>query len=416
MISTKNPLERAMDILCFALLFLLVFDPANKIFELKEITFLFICYLFVIILCLNSKRSYLNKQVFFVYLTLGLFIPSYGYFIGLIRDVNFSSEFAIGYLKSFSMLFILVVWAMLKHNYETAFVFLLTLLSALILLIYLSIGLEIFDIWTIIDWFDDNEVAKIGFRQFGELTTPMIFYKTSPLIVFAIAFYLNKKANLTNVVLSLICTLALVFSGTRANMFAAVILLVFAYMINFKNKFALKIILVSTLIILLFPMWSSFVSNFLDPNEYSNEIKLGHIRSYIAAFSSDSLVLLIGQGIGSGFYSDAFGEITNQTELVYLDFLRHYGLLVFIIILIALYLPVIKIWSKSKIKALSYGLYLIIAGTNPLIVSSTGMIAITYGYYLAYVYQDCNEASPKFRQPCAKLSHMNWFLRQKVVP
>lgn len=416
MISIKNPVERAMDILFVVLLFLLIFDPANKIFKLKELTFLCICYLFVIILCLNSKRYYLNKQIFIIYLTLGLLIPSYGYFIGLIRDINFSSEFAISYLKSFSLLFILVIWGILKRNYETQFVFLLTFLSALILLIYLSIGLEILDIWSIVDWFNDKEVAKIGFRQFGELKTPMIFYKTSPLLVFAIAFYLNKKANITNIVLTLICTLALLFSGTRANMFAAILLPMCAYILYSKIKIRLKVILVAAFIISLFTIWSSFLSNFFDPDDPSNVAKLGHAASYVEVMSNDCLTILVGQGIGAGFYSSGVDGIVQQTELVYYDFLRNYGMPVFIMLVFILFLPIIKIWQKSKIKAFGYGSYLIIAGTNPLIVSSTGMLAIAYGYYLAYIYQDSNETSPNFRQSRAELSYQDWVSGHHVVP
>jgi len=391
MLTARDAINKIITFLFIALFFILIFDPSNKIFKLKEVVFILIV-LFFTLYCFINKFFVLHKDIFFVYIVLGLIIPTYGYTTGFIRDINFLNDFALSYLKAFSMLFILVIWYVLKIDCEKTFIFLLTLLSVVILSIYIAASLELDNIWFIIDWLSSTEkdAAWIGVRQFGDLSVPFIFYKTSPLIVFAISFYLDKEASFRDIALSIICSLALFLSGTRANMLAAVILPVCAGIVLIRIKTSFKVFFVSVIIIaqiVLIPSFrADFIDPFIDPDEYGNAIKLGHVSSYIEVFGSDAWALIIGQGVGSGFYSIGFGRDAHITELTYYELIRHYGIFIALIIIILLWFPIIRIWRKSRIKAVSYGLYLIIGGTNPLIFGSTGMMAIAYGYYLAYIY------------------------------
>ena len=46
--------------------------------------------------------------------------------------------------------------------------------------------------------------------------------------------------------------------------------------------------------------------------------------------------------------------------------------------------PIRKIYYKSHIIAFSYFMYIIVAMTNPLLISSTGFLAISFAYLFAY--------------------------------
>ncbi len=92
--------------------------------------------------------------------------------------------------------------------------------------------------------------------------------------------------------------------------------------------------------------------------------------------------LIWGQGLGSEFYSKGFGYFTPQSELTYIDIIRMFGLPLGMFFIIITFYPV---WYLSK--SLKYDwaafyplvifcAYLFIAGTNPLLISSTGMLAM----------------------------------------
>jgi hypothetical protein len=95
-------------------------------------------------------------------------------------------------------------------------------------------------------------------------------------------------------------------------------------------------------------------------------------------------VIIIGMGMGSSFYSHGVGEFINSIEWSYLDLWRQMGLPMFIIFLVFLMRP---LTTKNKIPMhtkFGFVSYLIIAGTNPLLYSSTAYLYYIYMYYLIY--------------------------------
>ena len=96
----------------------------------------------------------------------------------------------------------------------------------------------------------------------------------------------------------------------------------------------------------------------------------------------------------AAFYSSGFLRVTNLTEWTYLELIRYFGILALVIIYI-FYRPLVNLWKNFQ-NNLSYTLfwaylaYLLIAGTNPLLLSSTGMVVLLIVY--SYVEKlKCNE-------------------------
>lgn len=127
----------------------------------------------------------------------------------------------------------------------------------------------------------------------------------------------------------------------------------------------------------------------METDELSNTIKYGHLDSYAALFDENPLFLIFGQGPGATFYSEGFGEVVVRTEWSYLDLIRNYGVFSLIIVFVFAK-PIFSFWKYRKQDDFnycmfwSYLVYLLIAGTNPLLMSSTGMIVLL----MAYSYED----------------------------
>ena len=129
----------------------------------------------------------------------------------------------------------------------------------------------------------------------------------------------------------------------------------------------------------------------LEENEASNMVKYAHLTSYKNLFNEHPEYLLLGQGPGTEFYSLGFREMTVKTEWTYLELIRNYGIMclpILYVILKPLYdLFALSVKQESTIAvALAYMIYLVIAGTNPLLLSSTGMFVLLSAYsYVACI-------------------------------
>ena len=133
-----------------------------------------------------------------------------------------------------------------------------------------------------------------------------------------------------------------------------------------------------------------------DKNEMSLQIKAGHLHSYKKLVTEHPLVLVFGEGAGSKFYSEGFKKETTLTEWSYAELVRWFGLFGAGIIVFIYFFPLYIFYRKRKILPYSlparigYSFYLFIAGTNPLLLGSTGLITLLIMYSYAF--------NPKYEQ------------------
>lgn len=81
----------------------------------------------------------------------------------------------------------------------------------------------------------------------------------------------------------------------------------------------------------------------------------------------------------------------SNSEQTYMDIFHIYGFIIGGILILAVFYPVIY-FGGSKYRyilkyrrfVLAYALYMILAGTNPLLISSTGMLILAIGLTLVY--------------------------------
>jgi hypothetical protein len=133
-----------------------------------------------------------------------------------------------------------------------------------------------------------------------------------------------------------------------------------------------------------------------DKKESSLQIKSGHLISYKKLIVEHPLILILGAGAGSKFYSEGFKENVAQTEWSYAEIIRWFGVFGGGIIISIYLFPLYILYKKRKTLPYSfpvrigYSFYLLIAGTNPLLLGSNGLLALLIIYN--YVF------NPKYEQ------------------
>lgn len=378
-------------LLLFLILLLFInvlIDPSNKIFHLKYI--LFLAPFFVWIPKLFFEKIKWPRKVIFTAIFFGFLMPLYALFVGFLNSFIHNSDISnIIYFNSF--FFYLLILIIVEEQYDLTKIFNIACFFVVLIIFcsYLAMVLKPVLFGYLYEFFViDKEVAKYGLRKYGEITVLMIFYKTSPLLIFPLSFYLyqiliiKEKSKLFYKILILISIIITLFlSGTRANIIALFSVITFYIGFYSYNKSkALFTYFLLFFIALLAYVFYTVGPSFFNTQELSNSVKLGHLISYLEHFTENKLVLIFGQGLGNEFYSFGFNKTTNITELTYFELIRIWGLPISILFVAILIIPLYEEIKNKKITHLfiSYLFFLFIAGTNPLLLNSTGMIVLIY--------------------------------------
>lgn len=210
-----------------------------------------------------------------------------------------------------------------------------------------------------------------------------------------------KKYTLANVLPVAILLHMFLISGTRSSILLPVLLAAVILFVYCRNRRYVNYIMYPAFAVFLLLFVVLLVMLLSESNEFSNMVKYAHLQSYLELFAENPQYLLIGQGPATDFYSKGFNVFTLKTEWTYLEILRNYGLLS-IPILYVLLCPIFAIMRKERTNdsalamVLTYLIYLVIAGTNPLLLSSTGMLVLLSMYsYVERMEENGCELSKK---------------------
>mgnify|MGYP000869180642 CR=1 FL=1 len=283
---------------------------------------------------------------------------------------------------SYVWLILLLIPAIVEKNINYLKIFLcLTLIIAIVV-----DSIFFLDVFGIVDLYQnpvgeflknsgDMQLGKGGLSTYGY----NIFYKTTPLLIIGLAYFVIKG----RIVLSALLFLALCLSGTRANFVAGILtiyLCFFADMFKNKEKFVIfTVALLAFLLIVYFFVLDDFIVK-SQAKASSDDIKYSDVNDIVNLFLNDKINILFGFGVGSFFETSARGMV-NTVEMTYFDYFRQVGIVLFVLFMVFIIYPIYFL-IKFKIYWLvvSYTLYLIVAGTNPLLVNSTAFVV----YILVY--------------------------------
>ncbi len=366
----------------FSLLVLLfLVDPTNSIFHLKNIVFmLLLAYNF-----LFYKAEFFKARYFFYAVSA----VSISFIIANLRGTIIDLSELKGIYTAFAPL-LLLPWI---DRYD------IIRLSKIPVLITAGIVVALF--WTIIlypiaeaaiysfMWSHDDTIMMshryfLGIRFFGMYCKSTV----AMLPVFCIAVYnvvTPGKRTLVDVLLVLLLLHLFLISGTRSSTLLPLLLFVAILFVYCRNRRYFNYFFYPAAFMAVFAILIIIYKLLMEKSEASNLVKYAHITSYFALFERNPLFIIFGQGPATYFYSEGFRHMTNITEWTYLELVRCYGLFSSFILYVVL-VPLIRLFkqiSKSDIVfafILGYMLYLVIAGTNPLFLSSTGMLVVLTGY------------------------------------
>jgi hypothetical protein len=376
-------MKNILKILLTILVFICIFDPLDRLFNLKVPIFVSIFFLFLIIFFAKSHRGIIAKGLVRYIFVFSFIIPLISILYLFISGNEYSSAHDIFmYFKPYFFLTLTFVLYLEKEDLIKEIIYMLTLLSLAIIAITIFVKVD-FKVEALISFGDKYRIYTINRTQYGGFELPKIYFATSPLLVIAITYFSyffthSKKAKLKNLVFLFLCILAMFLSGSRGNMFISIVsCLTIFYLFSKINK---KIII---LILCFFvPLWiaqnTEIITDMFSVQDPSNYVRLSFFYDYINLFK-DPKILFFGQGLGSSFHSTYRGLVSNS-ELTYFEMIRRFGLFLAIISLILMAYPLKMLKYKQNAYYwlfIAYGFYLIMTFTAPFFFSSNGMILLS---------------------------------------
>ena len=368
------------------LLLVTILDPGNDIFKLKEVFFV----LTVLIGLVNCAR-FISLNVLVGSIFFSLVFPILWTFLGYLFNYNFSPEYAVMYLKSIAFFLLINVSLDERIDFSKQFA-----ISTMVL-----IPITIF-IFFIVDEFQVADVFFLKFektfliskRAFGGFVfNPVVFYKTSPLLIFGLSYVCQKnrfKYSIINFMAIIACIVTMIISGTRANMAGSFIIVIYFFYRNYVSISKIrKSVFWSFFAVISFLFLVPFLSQYVfDVNEQSNETKLSIINDYFSLWSNNFLSIFFGQGLGGGFDTVDRG-ISYLAEPTYFEIIRMFGLIGGIIFFFFLIMPLFlflnskssSLFERNYYMLVAYIIYILIEfPSNPLLLSSTGMVVMVVIY------------------------------------
>ncbi|WP_462400499.1 hypothetical protein [Lacticaseibacillus pantheris] len=322
---------------------------------------------------LNGEN--LANTLLFVFFPLVLLIISS-------TQVEISKVLASDYV--FLYMWVLPVLIRYNINFQRIFLFAIKITAALIVISafldkFGGVGVYSNPILTFLDTSGNAQVSVSANAIFGYV----IFLNASPLILILLVQSLSAK----NFLYSVLAVLGLFFSGTRANIYMAIVVTVLFLIFYVKSPvIRLGVIMIIALVGLRFGSdFMQRVRSINDAKINGDSIRNETVPAIFDSMRQNPLSYFVGNGLGSSYYSAARGGVTQGSEWSYFELVRQMGVAgagVFALILLR---PLQLLKSRETMwLGWSYVGYLVIAVTEPFIFTSTGFLLYLFLYYEVY--------------------------------
>lgn len=358
----------------FLFSFVVFFDPSGLMFGLK--THFFLLFLFTFLLYIAVNKS-INVYLIAFQSVIILF-GAYGSLIGIMNGGDFSFSLSMFSATAFVLCMSPILYY-IKYFERSVVIVSNLFVCFLIFLMLVHFGLISNESvnWIVSYLNYDVKNAMITWRDFLGFRVPMVYYKSVVLLIVSIAImseFSQKEMILYKKFLLYTFIFMLAISGTRTNMVVSFLILLLIFINQNGNAKKTSFIIFLSIPILLY---LSIDLIFLkDTGE--NLVKSRNFIDYINLISLPKYILF-GDGFGTLFYSSVHAENVLNTELVYLDIFRWFGILPGVLFLLFLLFPCYVFIVRKKLNLLGcYFGYFLIMGSNPLLLSSTGMFLVSY--------------------------------------
>lgn len=372
--------------------FILLVDATDYLFGLKMPLFLLL-----VLICAITYSTVLKSFIAKIILIYGCLVITSC--ISFFASFDIDPDMAMFLYKTFLMTFLLL-WIDKLHFFEKI-TCPAVLISCIVIFIYITMlaypELEA-AIFSAI--YNSNEGIPINMsrRSFVGIELTAVYYKSSILFFLPMAVYyykmLTETFKLKNLIIFLLLFSPLIIGGTRANILSAVAVIGILSLIRLSRTQLGKQVVVLLTIAGIIGCYFVLSALLTDKGEPSLTAKTSLLHSWCDLIVQHPMILVWGQGAGATFFTEVRG-LTSLTEWTYLELIRWFGIPISLLI-IGLYLyPFYLMYRKRKSLpyqqplSIAFLFYLLIAGTNPLLLSSTGMLALLtmYSYALNPNYE-----------------------------
>lgn len=324
-------------------------------------------------------RSSRPELVMPVVAILGIFL------YGLILAINADNDRALA-LQFFLAIFVLILVHFVEHFHidmdraseicgKTMVVF--TMIYAT-----LSLNPSLPYSTVLVEWFNEISLSSSGEREFLDSATSTLALGTAPFLFVPfciVTIRLFQQFRGGDVFWLLLYSGTIISSGARGIIVVALAFLTLAALrLSSLLVRILVFIAAAALFYLIIPEILAYTNIFSD-EEISNNIKIGHFYSYIDALNFSNGI--IGEGLGSYYYSSGKDQLIQHTEITPLDMARYVGIPLATMFFIILLLPRIKLITPRSfefIYTLAFVLYLALSATNPVLINSYGMLVVVW--------------------------------------
>jgi hypothetical protein len=367
---------------------LLMVDPSDQLFHIKTP-----CFVLVMMLWAFSKGVFspaISPPIAAVVLLVSVVIPAFWVLLTMFAGRDSDLEHAAMYPKAFLFLSLLfVVWnAKIGLDLITSRLSILIGIITVALVILSKVAPVFFQVIYAFTLDKQNALITEERDQFG-IGVGQFYYLSCPLMLFGLGYFLRNwligtRHKNWHLLIALFLFVSLVFSGARANLIAGLAVIAGLVLSRIAATRGLPIAAAVAALSLLPVAYLAAKSTqtLLNPTESSNQVKIGHYQSYLQHFGDNPIYLISGQGEGTGFYSEGFNDYTYVTELSFLELTRQFGLPTMLFFATLLLFPIFILFrstrpeSRDGYLAIPYAGYLLVCASNPLLVSSTGMLVV----------------------------------------
>ncbi|MFW8597316.1 hypothetical protein ACOJBZ_04325 [Enterococcus innesii] len=355
-------------------LFFALLTPADSL-KLKLLSF--IC---ILIININKILSFLTMKKNLFYTFFIVIFPLMLFVLSSLKNQDWIELVKFFYI--FSYLLLIPICEYRGINLLKYFIYILNVIAFIIVVSAILDGVGILTINNnpLLMFLNNAGEAQISVSQFA-IFHYVIFLNASPLVLISFSYYLFKR----NYSLALIHFLALIWSGTRANIYLG-IAMILLYIYFDKRIRIMKPLLVLSLIIIVILYGRGFYERVTRINwakSYGDEIRSLNLESIKLAMNNSWVNYFFGMGARSYYFSYARNELINQSELSYVELLRQIGLIGLVPFMTFLIKPIYRLLTNKNFTwlALSFALYLIKCYFDPFLFTSTGFILIAVVYF-----------------------------------
>lgn len=370
----------------FYLVFLFViFTILFPIFIVNKLILIFIAFIFFLKIYSYKFLSLSPIYVFLIFL--------YGFINSFFNQVerNLSIQF---FLTTFSLF---IIYPVLKYKIDFdkivkssgLFLVIYSLISFFVIVIYFDSPIS----EKYFNFFREYSAGSYGLRDFTDEGLISFHTGTAPFLYLSLVLYCESffiKRNYVSLAVILLHIFIIFISGSRGTFFSALIAIFI--IVIFKSSIKIKVGLLALCLPVLFYFISFLLQNTetLSSDEGSNNVKLGHLESFIE--SASYLKLIFGNGLGAIYYTKGSDMYKAHTEVTPLDMIRYLGFIFAFLLYWVIIFPTKRISAylgNNFLYLIIFFIYLLNSMTNPTMFNSYGLIVVVW-YWNKILKEDKN--------------------------